>query len=234
MTLTNDRTKLIDKVVKLLALAEGTNHSAEAETAKRMAVELMAKHNISLADAVSPESLTRFVVRLNTNKPPTFDFILLGQIAKFNGVALIQTHRRYTFVGSQADIEATLYMRDIILRQRKVAYDKWRQDYYHRTGISVVRNQTPRQWLAWHNGFTTGVTHKLHELTQLATQKVQEWGLVPVEPYKVALAHYEEQSGKTTVIGKKRRGGSAAGYEAGKNVNINKGIEAQQGVKKLN
>lgn len=238
MTISNDRTKLIDKVVKLLALAEGTDHTPEAEAARNMAAELMAKHNISFAEAVQKDPLGRKEERLNTKKPPTFETDLLTGISTFNGVAMIYTSgggeaASYTFVGRSQDIEATEYMRDIILNQRKAAYDKWRAEYLAETGVKVVRNQTPVLWLAWNNGFTSGVCKKLRELRKMSEQKVQEWGLVPVDPKAVALKWYKENGGSCRTAKSQREAGSADGFAAGRGVSLNKGITKQHGVKAI-
>ena len=43
-----DRKKLIDKIVKLLALANSSDFSEEAKTAKNLEAELLAKHDIAV------------------------------------------------------------------------------------------------------------------------------------------------------------------------------------------
>jgi hypothetical protein len=46
--MTGDPKPLIERVLKLFALAAGTNFAPEAETARAMAEALIAKHNITL------------------------------------------------------------------------------------------------------------------------------------------------------------------------------------------
>jgi hypothetical protein len=44
-----ERQKIVDRILKLLAMAKGTSFDAEAETACKLADNLIAKHNVSLA-----------------------------------------------------------------------------------------------------------------------------------------------------------------------------------------
>jgi hypothetical protein len=50
ITIGNERQKVIEKVVKLLALAESTNLDAERASAKARATELMEKYGIAIGD----------------------------------------------------------------------------------------------------------------------------------------------------------------------------------------
>jgi Protein of unknown function (DUF2786) len=46
-----DRQKALDRIIKLLALANGTSFEGEADTTRRMAEELIAKHKIDVSQA---------------------------------------------------------------------------------------------------------------------------------------------------------------------------------------
>ena len=48
--LSADRKKLIERIAKLLALAEGTTYDAEAQTARETVLRLMAEHNIRASE----------------------------------------------------------------------------------------------------------------------------------------------------------------------------------------
>jgi hypothetical protein len=52
-----DRARLIERIMKLLALAAGTSFEAEAATARTLAAELMAKHNIDSVDSPKDRSI---------------------------------------------------------------------------------------------------------------------------------------------------------------------------------
>lgn len=240
MALDNARVKLINKIVKLLALADGTNHSDEAESAKRKAAEMMAKFNIEMSDLIKKDGVFTKSERVQTTRSvEPFDIHLVNAIAYFNGVCLLSGTRTtekgykycYTFVGREVDIEATEYMIDIVKQQRKSAYDIYSKEYIARYG-KARWDKDWTDWRQWMNGFTTGVRSKLTELTNMSHKKVQEWGLVPVNPRDQALAWYDkniQKSGKAR--NSRMKSGSWAGYEAGKNVSIHKGVGADNGKK---
>lgn len=231
MAITNERMKLIDKVTKLLALANGTNHTAEAESAKRMAAELMAKNNLELSDLLQKEEVfTTERQQHSQSKPARFETMLINVIAKFNEVCLLtrdnwKDKMTLTYIGRTCDIEATLYMIDIVLRQRMVAWKAYRKEYESKYGIKLSKGET---YTRWHNGFSAGVRDKLEELTAMSTSKIQEWGLVPVQGDKQALAWYHQHFGKTTPGRASKMKVSQAGRDAGKNVSIHKGIDTQK------
>jgi hypothetical protein len=52
-----DRAGLIERIMKLLAVAAGTSFAAEATTARALAAELMAKHNIDSVDSPKDRSV---------------------------------------------------------------------------------------------------------------------------------------------------------------------------------
>ncbi len=231
MAISNERMKLIDKVIKLLALADGTNHTAEAESAKRMAAELMAKNNLELSDLVQKEGTFTVDRRKHSqNSPARFETMLINVIAKFNNVCLItqdnwRDKMTLSYIGRSCDIEATLYMIDIVLRQRMVAWKKYRKEYETAYGIKLTKGPT---YTAWHNGFSVGVRSKLDELAAMSTSKIQEWGLVPVDGSKQALAWYHQHHGETRPGRATKMKVSEAGKNAGKNVSIHKGLDTEK------
>ena len=85
--ITADRKKLIDKIAKLLALADSSDFSEEAQTAKNLAAELLARHDIAACEIKSEpfetdhEAAARF-----TN----YDGCLLTALARINSVAVIR------------------------------------------------------------------------------------------------------------------------------------------------
>jgi len=231
MAISNERIKLIDKVTKLLALANGTNHTAEAESAKRMAAELMAKNNLELSDLMQKEDIFTTEQRQHSQcKPARFETMLINVIAKFNEVCLL-TRDNYkdkmtlTYIGRTCDIEATLYMIDIVLRQRMVAWKAYRKEYEAKYCTTLSKGET---YTRWHNGFSAGVRDKLNELTTMSTSKVQEWGLVPVNGSEQALAWYHRNVGTTRPGRATKMKVSEAGRNAGKNVSIHKGINTEK------
>lgn len=239
----NARMKLVDKICKLLALAEGTSHTPEAESARNMAAELMAKHNISAADTVRKDNSFETISRQQSTKEiQKFDRVLINRIARFNGCKFLHNmHGPKAFViliGTPSDIEATEYMIDIVKHQRKATYDSYAKSYIKRYDDAGYdgksrweRDET--DWRQWMNGYSIGVSTKLNEMDAMVERKLQEWGLVPVDCSAAALAWYEMNVSKTRSSKGRMMNGSHAGYNAGKDVSIHKGIATQSDKKMI-
>ena len=232
MTPSTDRKKLIDKVIKLLTLAESTTFDEEAENAKRMASELMAKHNIEISEALQRESaaFNQKDKTLNHKDPYGFDITLMNCICIFNGVLMItgynyKLHKaKASYIGAEEDIEAAEYMIDIVYAQRKRAYKAYRLGMIGKLGKEYFSEFESSYWNSWHNGFTQGVQAKIHELRKMTEQKTREWGLVPVEPHKLALAWYNKNMEGTRSFKAGHRNYSEDGLNAGRNVSLNRGV----------
>ena len=208
-----DRQKLIDKVVKLLALADSTIHSEEAETARRLAVELMAKHNVSIA-SIKAEDDEDFIISqqlVGFDRKDTTKETLLCAIANFNGVGMITGVGYYKFIGKPSDIEAFRYMLAIILHQQSEAFKAWKK-------LNKGQKSAP-----WYWGFALGVSSKLLEMERMSNEKVQTWGLVPVTPAKSALDWYK-MNNLTTSIQKVSKPMNQDGFRAGQSVQLNKAV----------
>lgn len=141
MTINNERMKLIDKVIKLLALSEGTNHGPEAESAKKMAAKLMADHNIALGDITNTkkEPFSEKVQPLTRKAPIQYDAMLICILSCFCGVEVISrvgtiTNGQYTFVGRPSDLEAAQYMVDIVFQQRDAKWKAYLPTYKEKWG----------------------------------------------------------------------------------------------------
>jgi hypothetical protein len=232
--------KLVDKIAKLLALAENNSFAPEAQAARDMAATLMAKHNVALGDMIKTGSgMTKHEEVLTTKLSQKFDNMLGFRVARFNNCAMVLCEggakkAKFVFCGMPQDIEATLYMLDIIKQQRKTAYAEYTLSYIKRyTDVGHTEKDARRTWDAdetdwrrWHNGYTMGVGFKLKELEVMAKQKVQEWGLVVVDGNAVALSWFNANVQKTHVNKWAMRSASNAGFNAGKDVSIHKGIAA--------
>lgn len=116
-----ERQKLVERLLKLLALAQGSSFKAEAATARRMAEELIAKHNLELPSA---KDRTAIVV---AEWRPTFagakwEFLLADAVGKLCGVETLRWGGdalvRLGFVGTVADVEVARYLLELLHRQR--------------------------------------------------------------------------------------------------------------------
>ena len=224
------RLKIIDQVIKLLALAEGSSYTEEAKAAKDKAASLMAKNNLDIGEIVPEEDFDIDTHDTGRKLLDKIESTLMNSIASFNGVKLYTCgstvwnkyrtkNATYQLVGRKIDIIAAKYMFDIVKNQMDMAMAAHRKQIGAKfTDLSL------KQKNAFRRGFVYGVNAKINELIALRNAKVQEWGLVPVSTEKMAANWYE--SGHKTSIARGLRGSvSASGYDAGKNVSLHKGVE---------
>jgi Protein of unknown function (DUF2786)/Zinc-binding domain of primase-helicase len=124
--------------VKLLELAASSEFPEEAATAKNLAAELLAKHDIATCETKGEQEGFIEVDRFNS-----YDLILFSALANKNGLSMytgypwysvgggyyknmersedFQGHEGYKFAGRPSDTEAFTYMREIVLAQREAA-----------------------------------------------------------------------------------------------------------------
>ena len=225
MTMTEEQKKMVDKVTKLLTLAEGTNHSQEAETARRMAIELMAKYNISLSNRVDKESNGIVDQQLDIYNSHEHYYHLINAVAKFNDVFVIIVQKStgqklLRYIGKESSLSTFDYMRDIVEKQRNTAWilHSANPRFSHETYCEQKRNQ-------WYLGYAYGVMSKVMELLQSRDAKIHEWGLVPVSQIKKAEQWYKEKTNA-----KIRNSSSSnnqylqSGYRSGRDVSLNRAV----------
>lgn len=224
MNITEEQKRMIDKVTKLLSLADSTNHVAERETAKQMAAELMAKYNITLSD--KKDTIFNIVNEdLDEYNSHEHHITLMNALGKFNGVfVIVIRHEDYRktlrYIGSEASLINFNYMREIVELQRNTAYLKQMEDPKYAMDFRV-----PSQRNQWFLGYSYGVQAKLIELMKMRDQKIQEWGLVPVKEHEKAEDWYRKN-----VPNNLRKGRApnskflSSGYQAGKQVSLNRAV----------
>ncbi len=216
----NGKRAIIDKVSKLLERAEGTSYEAEAETAKDMAVKLLAKHNMTLGDIQTDELLK--IEEYTGKKHFQADRVLYQVIGNFTGVAFLYCAGDFPmriYVGSRQNIEAFRYMLDIVLSQRERAWKRYEG----------------KQWTTkqrFNMGFAGGVGEKCREIKRAADRVVSERGLVPVDEAEQVLAEYKREN-KVKNGKKNTMEGDYDGYVAGKSVSLNRGIEEQEEIRRI-
>lgn len=221
-----DRKKVIDKVIKLLALSNNNPNEAEAKSAANMAAELMAKYDIEVMETKEKdrEGFETFNRLLKRKKPIPFDVQLINIISRFNGVAyLIQNSYvsvgRYIFVGRKADVEINDYMIDLVMSQRSNAWKKYLKQFRELYGRAPKTGEQAN----WMKSYASGVYSKLNAIENEKNKKVQEYGLVPVNSADAALKHFtKDRETKTS----RSRGHKFVqdGYSAGLSTNINAGL----------
>lgn len=224
------RMKIIDQVIKLLALAEGSSYTEEVKAAKDKAASLMAKNNLDIGEIVPEEDFNIETHDTGRKLLDKIESTLMNSITRFNGVKLYTCgstvwnkyrtkNASYQLVGRKIDIVAAKYMFNIVKNQMDMALAAHRK----KVGVKFTE-MTLQQKNAFRRGFVYGVNAKINELIALQNAKVQEWGLVPVSTEKMAAKWYE--AGHPTGTTRGLRGSvSASGYDAGKNVSLHKGVE---------
>ena len=219
--------KILDKVIKLLTLAEGTNFEGEAISAKNMAAELMARYDIHESEMDPAPEYIENVQELTRMKLKKHESILINSVSIFNGVAFIRTDGyrsikgKMTFVGNQSDLDCNEYMLDIIRTQRK---QMWKN---HTKTLSLDKRGMKQERELWFKGFSYGIATKLKELRDAKKAKVQEWGLVVVDKYTQALSEYKKENSCSTSKARSSRY-SQAGFDSGKNTSIHTGVNHAQ------
>lgn len=207
----NPKKKLIDKVTKLFAVADSTIHEGEANNARNLAVELLAKHNLSLNQVNVDEQNHTHMSSNKGIRSFNYDTQLHHTLAKFTGVFFfIQKEKKTTifnYVGTIPNLQAFHYMVKIVLQQREHA-----QNFANSSDI-----------FAWKNGFAEGVRDKCRKLHEQMKQKVEGEGLMVVDESKSA----QNSLSGTHQFVKGKKGSqriTTAGFNAGRNVNLNKGV----------
>ncbi len=231
MTMTEEQKRMIDKVIKLLTLAESTDHPEEAETARRTAIEMMAKYNLSLGDRKDVQDFNIKEQSLDYWDDHQHYFYLMNAIGRFLDVCVIiidigNGRHILRYVGTESALSTFEYMKDIVERQRNFAWVKHSLDprFEHETSSLVHRNK-------YYLGYAYGVGSKVSELLKQRNHKIQEWGLVPVSHFEKAKKWYAENSGlklshRSTVPSPHFR----SGYDAGREVSLNRAVNHNGGM----
>jgi hypothetical protein len=155
-----DRAGLIERIMKLLAVAAGTSFAAEATTARALAAELMAKHNIDSVD--SPKDRSVMIVEDYTPFMPDamWEFILVDAVTDLCGCAMFwkgdkEHFKLFHVVGLTPDVEAAIYILAKLNQQRM---RHWIE--YKRSG--------PDGFGKFCFGFARGVEGKIKEILRSA------------------------------------------------------------------
>jgi hypothetical protein len=115
-----DKNVLIEKIQKILSLANGTNFGPEAETAKRKAGELMAAYAVSMSEVLntkqsSEEAFIRIDIDGTSDKKVNWESALAFSIAKAFDSRTVNTglnkweHWKIAFIGMKSDLELSIH-----------------------------------------------------------------------------------------------------------------------------
>jgi Protein of unknown function (DUF2786) len=126
--MTPERKRIADKIIKLLALANSSTFAGEAETARRMAEELMQMHNVepwikTAQDGIEMRKYVPFA------KGMRWEGTIAGAVAQLCSCAVffrIETLDLYVLVGTAGDLDMLDYMLREVNRQRIAAWLKYK------------------------------------------------------------------------------------------------------------
>ena len=219
--LSPERKKALERIAKLLALAEGTTFDGEAQAAREAALRLMAEHNVREAEAKAGQP---FEIR---NIKPYFDEDVWWErefkwaIAVLNNCYcllvwgnkernLVQAH---CFVARANDLDAFEYMYFIALRQRTDAWNKYK-----------ARGGTDGK-AKWLYGYARGVEEKVSEILDEVAARMPRGknALAPLSLMQQAQEWYRGIYGEPGDLDSLPGSNSTDGQAAGSNVNLYRG-----------
>lgn len=224
-----ERRKMIDRIVHLMAVADSATFDGEAEAAKAMAAKLMAKYQIDTQELIKDVQPEYTVEEQSTIiNPQIHERMLQNAIAMFCGVLFLVVKKasgdKYIrLVGTKELIDDFYYMLDLVKSQQTHALNMLRGN------LSIIeRPFTSVEKRAFFNGYAIGVNNKVWDMKHAANKQFEEWGLVPIDQLKAASDWYEDHRGQALTTAKSRAlKCSDSGLAAGRKVSLNKGVSFQ-------
>lgn len=237
----NNRDKILDKIQKLLALANSSNEN-EAKAASARAQALLTQYNLTMVDAEATADKygKEFVDSGRQRMPIQWKFVQ-SLLREFFFIEIVQTKRRmkpdintasqeeisdylfgrpkleicYIMFGQPHNIEVAKYVRDFLMRAFEDSFKTYRKE----TGASVKAKQS----------YYMGLYQGLQEQLLAARQEVeQETGLVVVPDADLndfiqdAFSNKLTTTKNSTTIRDKQA--MTAGYEKGKDMSVARGL----------
>lgn len=230
------RQQIIDKIQKLLALANSSNEN-EAKTAASMAQALLTKHNLTATEVEQePDEdkyTSEFVQTDRQRQDPAWKFVQ-SLLREFFFIEIVQSTKTidltgpadywrtvkkvhcYLMFGQPHNVAIAKYVRDFLMRSFVDLF----QDYRKRTGAAVSSR----------NSYYLGLFRGLKEQLQATKSKVEnETGLMVIADADLNQFIKDSLKGKLknvpskTVINTDSEA-LADGYEKGKSLNIARGL----------
>jgi len=217
--------RAIDKIKKLLALSNSPNEN-EAAIALAKAIELCAENNISLSQvkaAPDGENIKHKDISKGRTKTPKWETLLATNLADmFNCVCVINNgfhNQKLQFAGYSSDAEICAYVYEFLHRQiPKITREHMKLKNFRK---NARRN-------AYRLDFMLGVVHSvLYKAKKIFTKKqTDESSALMVQRVNLVKRFLKETGAKDSNINfkAKRKDALNAGYDAGRNVNIRRGV----------
>ena len=181
------RKKAIERIQKMLRLAEGNANQHEAEVAASMAAKLMAKYNIEYADVIADEirnnlgeNIVEVVVEETEYKVkiPTYYNALVTQVSELLCCESVYTKRwnkidggycpAMLIRGYKDDVIVAVWLCTYILRQvEELATLSWKREEYpalHDAGVQVHASRRRSYKDNYKYGLVIGLADRLEEV----------------------------------------------------------------------
>ena len=237
MTDKSDKTKIMAKIRKLLALAESSN-AHEAELAASMADKLMRQHAIETCHLdeqrlLDGDPLTKVSIEISS---ASWTILLAWALAEHCRVSVLRCARKvqretdkYPYweskrvtsaevYGHTSDVEVFQYLYEVAHRQIQAAAQQYRADH----GGRISKTGMTR----FHEGAVSGLRAKLHTQRRQAAGEAEQTEIVLQSRERRADAYMRSLNGTIgTYMG--GVGGSASGYRAGSAISLRSGVGAK-------
>jgi len=243
---------ILERIQKLLNLAEGAKDIGslnEAENAAAQAQKLLVKYNLSLMDVEEGtvvETISKEIIKTMSQEKKsegTWISDLWNVIATHNYCKVLFFGRGKWHISLHGEKHNRMVVNDLVVslipRIRGLT-GKYRKNY-----LTNLEEGTP-EWMiekkgTWTRGFLKGAVQGIN--SKLNTQSkhleetmegVQEMGLMKRDQMADYIAETYPKLGSCAPSRTKGHSGHSQGYEAGKNLSINRGINGQSGRKLIN
>jgi hypothetical protein len=231
---TDNINPIITKIEKLMRLARDQEGKPEGETAARFAARLMTAHAISMHEVDPDRQAEADPLLEDTFDIPasTWRRQLWHHVATHCNLRSAQSsavrHSKIYLYGHKTDVEVCKYLYDICERQIEAsarAYvnsldmDDW--------GIEYTRGQRKKKGNAFRRSAVDGLSTKLRAIRR-DTQEENTTGFALVLSRKQKVDNWVDETftfGNAKAAAEYRH--NAAGYSAGRNVNLAAGIEGK-------
>lgn len=221
----NDR--IIRRIKRLLATAEGEANINESHTAFLLAQEMMVKYGVDPHELTEDEEILEVLEMQGTEYKRLYWYErkLAGIVSRNfrckyyyrskHVEGKLQIQRRIVFMGTEQDVELATAMYRLVVS----AIEYYTQRYVKVNGIGI-RSHTQSLKNDYMSGFISGLDKKFEEQIQ-----TQEWGLVLVIPKEVEEKYDEIVTGKgipMTIPQVESQESYRQGYEDGHSIDYKK------------
>lgn len=223
--------KAIERIKKLLRLASRSTSEGEAANALSQAQKLMQKHGIeSSAPELSDVSEAFIKTRHQAETLPVYLGKLINMIARAFGCSPIRSQDNdyrlgVVFIGHNERPEIATYALEVLERQ----LSKARKEYLKTQSKRLKRSTKVARADLFCGAWVMAVDEKVQQLALSSEEGTQ------IEQYRNAKHQNLTESKVRHVSASQARGGDmaaiTAGYEAGKQVNLNHGVNGRESEK---